>query len=250
MRDLSEWLIGAKLPMPSPETTKERHVTQISTYYVAYRRFSMDSLFQKASRLHLEVQSQIAELGTHNSPELEDEITQKLDQLFSDIERLGMMAAKEPPSRKQSAKLKIEQLSFDCQHLHNMFKNYHVKRRLREQEEKDREELLSRRFTTNSSSETSIMIDHSLQHNRSLTNANQGLDELLNSGTNILTGLRDQGSTLKGVQKRVLDIANTLGLSNTVMRLISRRAAQDKWILFGGMIVTCIIMYLVVKYLT
>ena len=40
----------------------------------------------------------------------------------------------------------------------------------RRQEEKDREELLSRRFTSNALSErdTAILIDHSLQHNLSL----------------------------------------------------------------------------------
>jgi Golgi SNAP receptor complex protein 2 len=39
-------------------------------------------------------------------------------------------------------------------------------------------------------------------------------------------------------------------MSNTVMRLIERRSEGDKYILFGGMAATCIIMYLVVKFLT
>ena len=33
-------------------------------------------------------------------------------------------------------------------------------------------------------------------------------------------------------------------MSNTVMRLIERRSERDKYVLFGGMIVTCVIMYL------
>lgn len=41
-----------------------------------------------------------------------------------------------------------------------------------------------------------------------------------------------------------------LGLSNTVMRLIEKRAFQDKYFMIGGMLVTCIIMFLVVQYLT
>jgi Golgi SNAP receptor complex protein 2 len=45
-------------------------------------------------------------------------------------------------------------------------------------------------------------------------------------------------------------MANTLGLTGTVMRLIERRTAQDKIILFAGMVVTCIIMYLIWKYFT
>jgi Golgi SNAP receptor complex protein 2 len=54
--------------------------------------------------------------------------------------------------------------------------------------------------------------------------------------------------TLKGAHKRMLDIVNKLGLTNTVMRLIEKRTYQDKFILFGGMIVTCVIMFLLWKY--
>lgn len=48
----------------------------------------------------------------------------------------------------------------------------------------------------------------------------------------------------------MLDVANMLGLSNTVMRLIEKRATQDKFIMVGGMLITCIVMFLVVKYLS
>lgn len=55
---------------------------------------------------------------------------------------------------------------------------------------------------------------------------------------------------LKGARKRLLDIASTLGLSNTTMRLIERRAYQDKFILFGGMFVTFLIIIIVIIYFT
>ena len=54
----------------------------------------------------------------------------------------------------------------------------------------------------------------------------------------------------QGTQKRILDIANMLGLSNTVMRLIEKRAFQDKYLMIGGMLLTCVVMFLVVQYLT
>ena len=54
----------------------------------------------------------------------------------------------------------------------------------------------------------------------------------------------------QGTQKRILDIANMLGLSNTVMRLIEKRAFQDKYLLIGGLLLTCVVMFLVVQYLT
>lgn len=53
---------------------------------------------------------------------------------------------------------------------------------------------------------------------------------------------------LQGAQRKMLDVSNMLGLSNTVMRLIEKRTFQDKIILFGGMILTLIIMYYIYKY--
>ena len=44
---------------------------------------------------------------------------------------------------------------------------------------------------------TSIMIDHELQHNTSLHNAHRGIDDLLGQGAATISNLRDQRSMLK-----------------------------------------------------
>ena len=119
----------------------------------------------------------------------------------------------------------------------------------REQSDLERDALLSRRFERNDA-DTSIAIDAALQHNSKLNNANREMDNLLGHGTSILSNLKDQRLTLKNAHKKILDIANTLGLSNTVMRFIERRTTQDKYILYIGMFVTCVIMFLAWKYLT
>lgn len=54
----------------------------------------------------------------------------------------------------------------------------------------------------------------------------------------------------QGTHKKMLDVANMLGLSNTVMRLIEKRASQDKFMMMGGMLITCFVMFLVIKYLS
>ena len=41
------------------------------------------------------------------------------------------------------------------------------------------------------------MIDHSLQHHTRLTGANRGMDEMLDSGGNILASLKEQRMSLK-----------------------------------------------------
>ena len=124
---------------------------------------------------------------------------------------------------------------------------------MRAQEASDRELLLNTHFTTNDAgreSETSIMIDRALEHQNALGRTNRYMDDMLGQGASILENLRDQRSTLKGAHKKMLEVFNTLGMSNTVIRLIERRAQGDKYILIGGMIGTCIFMWIIVKIFT
>ncbi|XP_015423608.1 PREDICTED: Golgi SNAP receptor complex member 2 [Myotis davidii] len=144
---------------------------------------------------------------------------------------------------------RVDQLKYDVQHLQTALRNFQHRRYAREQQERQREELLSRTFTPNDS-DTTIPMDESLQFNSSLQNIHHGMDDLIGGGHSILEGLRAQRMTLKGTQKRILDIANMLGLSNTVMRLIEKRAFQDKYFMIGGMLLTCVVMFFVVQYLT
>lgn len=120
------------------------------------------------------------------------------------------------------------------------------KKERRELERNEREQLLNRRFTANS--ETSIDIDHSLQHHNSMLNAHRGIDDMLNHGQNILENIRSQGSRLKGVRKQILDMGNTLGLSNHTMKIIEKRISEDKYVLYIGMVVTLLIIFIFIYY--
>jgi len=71
---------------------------------------------------------------------------------------------------------------------------------------------------------------------------------MLNQGYHVLDNLREQGSIMKGTKKRILDFTSKLALSNTVMQLIERRAYQDKFVLFGGMLLTLTIIFFLYLY--
>lgn len=178
---------------------------------------------------------------------LENELFGRIEQIFNQLERLEILASKEPPNRRQNAKLRVDQLKYDVQHLRTALQNFQHRRYTREAQEREREELMSRTFTTNDA-DTSIPIDETLQLNSSLHSAHRNMDGIIANGGSILDGLRDQRGTLKGTHKKMLDVANMLGLSNTVMRLIERRATQDKFIMIGGMLATCVFMFLVIRY--
>ena len=112
-------------------------------------------------------------------------------------------------------------------------------------------------FTTNAdasaaigASDTSILIDRAVEHNSALHRSNQGVGELLNTAQETLKTLRDQRGLMKSIHKKMRDISSMLGMSNTVMRLIEGRSEGDKYILFGGMFATCVILNLFVKFFT
>ncbi|KFV68250.1 Golgi SNAP receptor complex member 2, partial [Dryobates pubescens] len=180
---------------------------------------------------------------------VENEIQARIDNIFSSLERLEILSSKEPPSKRQNAKL----LGARSSSLH--FQGSAVQRgsNWRPSGERERERspspLCSAAASRPQDSATSIPIDESLQFTESLQSAHRGMDELIGSGTSILQGLRDQRVTLKGTQKKLLDVANMLGLSNTVMRLIEKRAFQDKYFMAGGMLLTCLLMLLILHCL-
>ncbi|XP_017314679.1 Golgi SNAP receptor complex member 2 [Ictalurus punctatus] len=212
----------------------------------------METLYHQTKHQIEEIQSYMGRLKTTERQSVhlvENELQARIEQVFTHLERLMILAGKEPPNRRHNAKQRVEQLKYDVQHLQSALRNFQQGRYTREAQEKEREELMSRTFTTNDA-DTSIPIDDTLQFNSSLHSAHRGMDDLLGSGSSILNGLRDQRSTLKGTHKKMLDVANMLGLSNTVMRLIEKRASQDKFIMVGGMLITCVFMFLVVKYLS
>ena len=106
---------------------------------------------------------------------------------------------------------------------------------------------MTRRFQANA--ETTIELDYSLQHHTQMGNAHRGVDEMLSSGGNILSSLRNQRELLKGARTKMISIGSTLGLSDHTMRLIERRLQEDKWVMLGGMFVTLVIIGLVIYFL-
>lgn len=142
--------------------------------------------------------------------------------------------------------MRVDQLKYDIRHLQAALQTWKQKKERREVEKNEREQLLSRRFTSNS--ETAIDMDYSLQHHNSMLNAHKGVDDMIFTGHSALDSLRAQRDTLKGAQKRILDIGNTLGLSNHTMRVIEKRIAEDKYVLLAGMFVTLFVIVLFLWY--
>ncbi|XP_015516507.1 Golgi SNAP receptor complex member 2 [Neodiprion pinetum] len=212
----------------------------------------METLYHQTNKLVQETQHSFSQLEKKHSDldlqAIEHDIQSKINLINSNCERLDILCMKGPVSQRQNAKMRVDQLKYDSRHLAAALNSWRSQLTRRQREETEREALLSKKFTPND--QIDIMIDHNLQHNSSLRNATHGMDDLIQHGSGILEGLRSQRSTLKGAHKRLVDIGNILGLSNTTMRLIEQRARQDGLILIAGMVFTCLIIVLVIIYLT
>lgn len=82
-----------------------------------------------------------------------------------------------------------------------------------------------------------------------MSSTNAALDEYLERGRAVLGDLGDQRDMLKGTQRKLYSVGNTLGISGDTIRMVERRAKQDKWIFWAGVIIFFLFCWLVIHYL-
>lgn len=90
---------------------------------------------------------------------------------------------------------------------------------------------------------------HAFREQNFMTSTNAALDEYLERGRAVLGDLGQQREMLKGTQKKLYSVANTLGISGDTIRMVERRAKQDKWIFWAGVIIFFGFCWLVIHYL-
>lgn len=90
---------------------------------------------------------------------------------------------------------------------------------------------------------------HAFREQNFMQSTNAALDEYLERGRAVLGDLGQQREMLKGTQKKIYSAANTLGISGDTIRMVERRAKQDKWIFGAGVVVFVLFCWLVLHYL-
>lgn len=212
----------------------------------------MDTIFQRTNSLIQQTHQLFRSLEHNNSQEnvieIEDRIHQNIIAINTNCDQLGIHVQKIPLLHREQSKMKFDQLKYDSKHLESALQSAKQRRYRKEQAANEREQLLQTRFNPNPA--TMVNLDFSVNQNNAMHRAHRGVDDMLLQGSNTLENLRTQRETIKGARKRILDMANTLGLSTHVMRMIEKRASQDKVILIGGVIVTLAVIGLVLIYWT
>ncbi|KAI5856772.1 V-snare-domain-containing protein [Durotheca rogersii] len=90
---------------------------------------------------------------------------------------------------------------------------------------------------------------HALREQNFFASTNTALDEYIARGQAVLGDLGTQREMLKNTQKRLYSVANTLGVSGDTIRMIERRAKQDKWIFWVGVVIFIVFCWLCLHFL-
>merc|ERR1711953_19345 len=104
----------------------------------------------------------------------------------------------------------------------------------------------SNQFNSHTNKQTTV--DMGLIHNDKLNKATANMDNIIGNANSVLDSMYSQRDSLKGIKGKMMNIANQLGMSQTVMRLINKRSDQDRLILWGGMFLTTFILFIIWKY--
>uniref|UniRef100_A0A061SM55 V-snare-domain-containing protein n=2 Tax=Tetraselmis sp. GSL018 TaxID=582737 RepID=A0A061SM55_9CHLO len=76
----------------------------------------------------------------------------------------------------------------------------------------------------------------------SIANSKRALEDAFAQGAAILTDMAAQRERLKATKRKVLDVLSSVGLSDSLLRMIDRRQRLDMIIVYGGMLLTLLLL--------
>ncbi|XP_010908620.1 membrin-11 [Elaeis guineensis] len=180
--------------------------------------------------------------GVSDSPELALSIKRDITQihtLCADMDRLWRSIAAK--SQRDLWKRKVEQVVEEANSFKESLDRHSLRHQKRILEAKERAELLER--ANGESAHILKIFDEEAQAMQSARNSSMMLEEAYATGVAVLSKYAEQRDRLKRAQRKALDILNTVGLSNSVLKLIERRHRVDKWVAYAGMIITVVVVF-------
>uniref|UniRef100_A0A7S0CDY4 Uncharacterized protein n=1 Tax=Proboscia inermis TaxID=420281 RepID=A0A7S0CDY4_9STRA len=157
---------------------------------------------------------------------------------------MDSLVHRERPAQREVWKRKIHELREDAMSIRRQVEYCDQMSTNSMRHMRERDELLAmRRRRRRVGSENTAEIDDLAGESTSLDQSRSMMVDLLSGGEGMLGGLRDQRNALGSVRKTLLNMGNTLGLSNSTMRIIERRDVTDAYLVFGGMVITLIVIY-------
>ncbi|ESW18271.1 hypothetical protein PHAVU_006G027100 [Phaseolus vulgaris] len=183
-----------------------------------------------------------ATAGTGADTELSFAVKKDITQIQSlcvEMDRLWRSVAAKP--QRDLWKRKVEQIAEEAESLRASLDKYNLRNQKRMREANERAELLGR--ANGDSAHVLRIFDEEAQALHSVRTSARELENANAIGEAILSSIHGQRERLKSAHRKALDILNTVGISNSVLRLIERRNRVDQWIKYAGMLLTVIFLF-------
>ena len=211
----------------------------------------MTDLYRETDRLVAELDSSLLlrlDSAKGNATEFQkilDLINQNLDTINYNCDTLNTNSNKVELKRRQKERERIQTLKYRVQTIKTQVNAAERRHKHDLETAEARSNLLNRRFTANDN-QVELEVSTSAReaiHGQRLQQSHSDIDAIIGQGQAIYDNLRADSAIFKKTKTKMLSILNTIGLSNTLMRLTDKRSSQDQWILYGMMVVSVLIMY-------
>lgn len=190
-------------------------------------------------RLH-ELEIQLVELEKENPNVHFFDVSLSVNEMGGRIEELEKLANRESKARRNDEKRRVQHLRVSYNHIKSSLENLSKK--------KEQAHFDARKYLMGDLNGNTAKFDLEAAENVSLNRSSAMINDYLETGKETLSELLSQRDRLKSIQRKVFDILNLLGVSNSIMRVVERRENVDKWIVFGGMFCILALMFVIYYY--
>ena len=196
----------------------------------------LSELLAEDKRRIFELEQQLAEYEKGNKSVHASDISLGLEEMGKRLSELEKQANSESKGRRDDMRRRVAHLRSTHTHIRQSLEVF-VRRRDQQKYEKEKRELFGVGGGDGDRSSAGVNIDLEMAERDSLHRSSQMVGEYLAHGQETLNELLDQKARLKGIQRKVFDIMNYLGVSQSIIKAVEKRDLTDKWIVLSGMVI-------------
>lgn len=199
---------------------------------------------EEKRRLH-DLEMQITQLENGSCSIYPNDVALGLEEMSARLDDLEKMVSRESKVRKDDYRRRVQHLRTTHNHIKNQLTSF-LRRKDKENYSSQRRELFKESRGENEEHVSDYAME--MAENGSLDRSGKMLTEYLDTGRETLSELIGQRERLKNVQRKVFDILNYLGISNSIMRAVEGRETVDRYIVFGGMLLITALIFVIWYY--
>lgn len=196
---------------------------------------------EEKRRLH-DLDQQFNDAEKSSSYSQINDVSLGLGEMSKRFDQLEKLVHAEPKERREDCKRRISHLRNSHEHIKFSLDSW-VRRN-----NQYNFAIQKRSLFGNADLEGGTISDAEVAENSSLGHSSRMMNDYLSQGQETLGNLLSQRERIKSVQRKVLDILNYLGLSNTIIKVVERRDTVDKWIVYSGMVLITFTIFFVFWY--